>query len=293
MPISGQFKKAFFSLIVGGAVIYGGYKINSIERRVEQVQSVSRVDDGRIVSLEDSVEDLSKKHNKDGVRMAIDATLRVHLFSDDVFLGNGSGVVVYSEKNKNDNFDNYLLTAAHVVMNDSPDKSPNSKFIIMLDQYVGLVPYLSFIGYVRASNETADLAVVYFESSEKLPVVRIASETNIAGIQTADDVYTVGCPLDEPPLRTCGELFAKNRGGDNKTFWTLTTPVVFGNSGGGVFDSKDELVGIIVQGGTLEYRVGSTFVFEIPTSHPAFMSHLLGFQDWLEKENLGFLLRKE
>lgn len=307
MPPYGQFKKAVLGVLLGGTVLYGAAKINDLERRISvaennaggvenrvdalfsevRVQKVVCVD--RFRCVETVVRPLSEINA--GVQRVLNATVRVNVLQGDRLEGYGSGVVLQSLA-KDGVFVNYVLSAAHLVVSEEMPVVPTNTGIIV-DSYVDAVPYLSFPASVRALHRENDWAIFSFESVEQLPVVKVASEVVLPSLGLFSELYTIGCPLALPPVRTRGELFAKGQS-TGRHFWLTTVVGTLGNSGGGVYHAgNDELVGVLSSSGTIQYNVLGVLDFDISVPHTVLISPLTGFSEWLEKENLDVLSKKE
>lgn len=229
--------------------------------------------------------------NNAGVQHILNATVRVNILQGDRLEGYGSGVVLQSLA-KDGVFVNYVLSAAHLLVSDEAPAVPTNTGII-IDSYVDAVPYLSFPASVRALHRDNDWVMFSFESVEQLPVVKVAPEDLLSSLGLFSGLYTVGCPLGLPPVRTSGELFAKGQG-PGKHFWLTTVVGTVGNSGGGVYRAgNDELVGVLSRSGTIQYNVMGLLEFDINVPHTIWISPLTGFSEWLKKENLSSIYQKQ
>ena len=132
-------------------------------------------------------------------------------------LGRASVVVISSE---------YALTAGHVVA--------GQKTAIMTDS-IGNSQEVEVVKY----NEDKEIALL--RGAFYGPYAKIAK----AAPAQDEIVYTVGWPLDDQvhlQVLTVGHF----QGYIDADFMLVTASVVFGNSGGGVFNAQGELIGLTV-----------------------------------------------
>jgi S1-C subfamily serine protease len=181
--------------------------------------------------------------------------------------GTGSGVVIEfiesieskesNSKNSKDstNFlDCYILTAAHVVGNESVVK----------------VEAFSDAGY-----EIRDASVVITDTSKDLALIRVIHGIRVIGVDNIyyahlapkdytpyifTPVYTVGCSLGLPPRPSQGIISVVEQ-----DHWEVTSPILPGNSGGPVYDGHTyEVIGIAVWVKVYQYQLVTTMVGIVP-----------------------------
>ena len=136
--------------------------------------------------------------------------------------------------------DGYLLTARHVAEQDEAGRRALAKHITVLTADLDEVP-ATFVGV----NAFLDLAVYRLPDavSAHLPNVSVASNDPDPG----EEVFTIGYPLGWGPALAFGRI------GNPGTFlptvdtrlFQIDLSVCAGNSGGGLFNSKGELIGIM------------------------------------------------
>ena len=138
----------------------------------------------------------------------------------------GSGVII---ARSGDTY--YVLTCYHVV-----DDSSASCYIVH--------PKIKDNDFakVRFVDKKHDLAIVSFTCKQDLPVVGFASRAP----EVTEPVYLFGYPgWQGPAVATMGIVSAKEGvWSDLPCAWIVTAQVWFGNSGGGCFNLRGELVGI-------------------------------------------------
>lgn len=136
--------------------------------------------------------------------------------------------------------DGYLLTARHVAEQDEAGRRALAKHITILTADLDEVS-ATFVGV----NAFLDLAVYRLpqDVSGRLPNVTVAQNDPRSG----EDVFTIGYPLGWGPAIAFGRI------GNPSTFLpTVDTRLIqidlsvcAGNSGGGLFNARGELVGIM------------------------------------------------
>jgi S1-C subfamily serine protease len=142
----------------------------------------------------------------------------------------GSGTIIWNKKN------NYLMviTAAHVIESMEERK----KAIHITFTYSGAIKPMR----VLKINHEKDLALLVGNSKEIAdgPYVEIATSRPDIG----DDVWAIGSPLGLKYTTTKGNL-SNFEEEEERSVYRFTAPVFFGNSGGGLFNDKGELIGVV------------------------------------------------
>ena len=137
--------------------------------------------------------------------------------------GSGSGVVVYSG-----NGYSLILTAQHVI-SDSKDGEVYAALYPQEEEHPAKV--------VKTSNDY-DLAIVRIEHEHDHVAKRMSGELSVF-----TPVWKIGSGLGQDPFPTEGMISAY----DEFTM-TVTSPIIFGDSGGGIFieiDGEYYLVGTV------------------------------------------------
>jgi len=158
--------------------------------------------------------------------------------------------------------DGYIITARHAVERQQGSQTTIAKTIHVLTHDLREIP-ATFVGF----NEVLDIAIYRLAPNKSpLPATRFAAEEARPG----DEVYTVGYPLGWGPAMGFGTM------GNPSTFLPtvasrlhqIDLSTCSGNSGGGLFNQRGEIVGVIhaiIQTETTEAdRRCSRFAFAIP-----------------------------
>ncbi len=143
--------------------------------------------------------------------------------------GSGSAVAIAPQ---------ILITARHVVEGSSPQV-----VIDIFDQYGS---WRSINATVIALDDEADLALI--RVSEDLPAVAVLGLDEARNAAPGDPLVCVGSTAGGTAWNsTAGYLSSKGAPEIDNTFWQMSVPIFFGNSGGAVYDPKTwKLVGISV-----------------------------------------------
>lgn len=166
-------------------------------------------------------------------------TLQEHVYKTNINLnGNCSGTVIDVEER-------LILTAHHCVSRSISDKGnkPVTINIDVLNEKGSKEFSMEAKANIKIFDETSDLAIVQV-SVDSMPFF---TEATIAAKapKLGEDVWVVGNPLGIRHSVTKGIVSAPYKG----TPFIQTDAVINGgNSGGGVYDSKGELVGVVSHG---------------------------------------------
>ena len=179
----------------------------------------------------------------------------------------GSGIAINILKNVRT-----VMTAGHVC--DSGIKESLNTTIKVLDHEGTL--HASWPVLISQYNQknTADLCVLYVPS---LSLKRVNFSTSPPRV--GEDVYYIGSPLGiyHPP--TVPILKGVFSGDINEGSSMATVPVIGGASGSGVFNSKDEIVGIIFATNPLFHHVS------LMSNHATFIKFVKAAKKRLQKIN--------
>ena len=145
--------------------------------------------------------------------------------------GAGSGVIISA--------DGYVITNNHVIFNSETNKVADTVTVRLAD---GTEYEAEIIG----RDADADIALLKVEAKDLSPAVVGKS----ASLKTGETVLAVGNPLGElGGTVTCGIVSATNReitvDSNKMNLIQIDAAVNPGNSGGGIFNMKGELVGIV------------------------------------------------
>jgi hypothetical protein len=98
-------------------------------------------------------------------------------------------------------------------------------------------------------------------------------------------VYAVGCPLGNDPIPTHGEILSRDHRLDQQSYWMISAPSYFGNSGGGVFSAEHRhLIGIFSK----IYTHGRSFPTVVP--HMGLLTPVSVVRDWMSRAGHGDLI---
>lgn len=174
------------------------------------------------------------------VEGANDPRSTVYLIQDPVTRGNGSGVLIN---------DGIMLTAAHVAVRQVWDQEVND--LVWKPNYD--------LKVVTDAGLYLDFEVIVFDVERDIALIRVNLACPCAEFaadlpDVDSEVSVVGFPLHGimgVEIQTKGFF----QGVHKDTLKIITTaPLIFGNSGGGVFNSDGDLIGIVsalaVAGGT-------------------------------------------
>ncbi|MBI4919037.1 trypsin-like peptidase domain-containing protein [archaeon] len=155
-------------------------------------------------------------------------------------ISSGSGVVVYSKPDLNNQYHTFILTVNHVV----EDITPNDQTRVQDFLKNGIIRGI-YLPNVIAKKPSADLAIIEVVAPLQMKTAKLIPKYKINYLRLYENVCAVGCPLGYPPLPTTGILSSVNTRLEGENYWMITSPTAPGNSGGGVFLSEtNELVGI-------------------------------------------------
>ncbi len=172
-------------------------------------------------------------------------------FSQYITGGAGSGVIVAKE--------GYIITNNHVI-----ESASNIK--------ISLTNGHKYDAKLIGTDPTTDIAVLKIEPTEELTVAVLGSSESLV---LAQDVIVIGNPLGSlGGTVTGGIISALDRQitveGESMTLLQTDTAVNPGNSGGGMFNLRGELVGIVNAKSTGEDVEGLGFAIPIDTAYTVF-----------------------
>ena len=218
---------------------------NEITTEVEEDQELSRsiceVHSNMIVLDEDALlERLEARllermsHNNLSQETAfnmLDATARITNGS-----AVGTGVIIW-ENLSNDVMYTYILTNQHVVT--SATTVEVERFSYLNRQKIAAV--VKYEGRVVDTEATLDLALIEVRSETSLGAVASFDTNELESALTQhQDVFISGCGLARPPFITHGNVALLE-----STRSIVTAFSIFGSSGGGVFNNRGEVVGLV------------------------------------------------
>lgn len=177
----------------------------------------------------------------DTIEKILDSSVTVMTTNEKVEIqGIGAGVVIGQDKDKF-----YIVTARHVVLSDDGSEMPFTFVGIMntfddatLDSRTTTPAVLE-----KISTGWEDLALI---SIKKDPEVKVAIAKIGGKVKVGDRVSTVGCPEAIPSIYSEGVVSFKEARGDFE-YIHVTSVARPGSSGGPLFNSKGEVVGVVLR----------------------------------------------
>ncbi len=204
----------------------------------------------------------------------------------------GSGVIVYSlpapseVESAEKDYATFVLTAYHVVLEvlgDKTDDGTVEEIQILPEADSGALEV--FQGRLVLYDRPRDVALLRLKSTRRFPqVAELMPPGELGAVDVFSRAYAVGCPLGNRPLPTVGEISSKSKVVADQTFWMLSAPTFFGNSGGGVYLAEScKLIGV------------SSMIYTYGKTHPAVVPHMGLFvpldviYSWLDSEGYSFV----
>jgi len=213
-----------------------GLVFNKNNQNINQSVAVAHVDSNSIV------EEKLENYPSDEIALkALKTVVRIRKIRSPME-GNsgGSGVIIhsqpYAEQNNKILYYNYILTCAHVMEDDKNCfidrfKYYDNKYIVAVSSHPAQLVMIDFV---------EDIAMLEVKTTEAINEVAPLIK-NLEDMRIFDPVYTIGCPMLEPPIITLGNIGSLDVRGNISS----TAPAYFGNSGGGLFNKRGELLGLL------------------------------------------------
>jgi len=152
----------------------------------------------------------------------------------------GSGIILWSGDSDDSRVNlTYIITNKHVVKRSKTCKVVKYLFLKQRNT-IGNTEYSASVAFVSSQH---DLALIEIKTppSVEFTETDIVSERTWDHMTLFDKVYLSSCGLGATPSITGGNLSSVNV---DETEMSFTANVIYGSSGGGVFNSDGELVGI-------------------------------------------------
>ena len=178
----------------------------------------------------------------------------------------GSGTIIYSKKNKEGNYNTYVLTCHHVIASAIQVKTEwdpklgrevkkeyrqlvTVEFFDFENKSHGEVPVTyTTQGEIIAYDLPHDMALLKLRTVKVAPAVaRLLPKDLIKSIRIGSPTVAVGAALLHDPIITSGIVSHMGDEIDYKTYWMSTAQIIFGNSGGAMFypsDGKYYFIGV-------------------------------------------------
>ncbi|MHA2265756.1 MAG: S1 family peptidase [Candidatus Thorarchaeota archaeon] len=193
----------------------------------------------------------------------------------------GTGVAFNMEKNEDGTYTVYILTAKHIVSTVVELQTGTIK-VQQMSAAPGDAsddPSAEWDAGIVTWHPKLDLAVIAILTAEEPVISDLAAEAPIV----ADEIYAIGMPLGKGALITdgfVGHLVTSPLNANVLGHWAVSAPIIFGNSGGGVFRKSDgKLIGISVKIATMGFMGG-------PVPHFHLMIATDTIRPWLVEKGL-------
>ncbi len=180
--------------------------------------------------------------------------------------GSGSGTVIYSEQNEDQEYESYVLTNWHVIQNyvkitkvwnsdkqenvETETRRPVNVDLWEYNNYSTAVGTIGRLAHIKAYDKSRDLALLQISDMEReMPYVAMLYPEDLDdGPWIFQTVYAVGAGLGKPPFPTMGLLAGYGRDQDGNALYLSTSPIIYGNSGGSLYvyspRNHYELIGV-------------------------------------------------
>jgi len=214
--------------------------------------------------------------------------------------GGGSGTVVYSKEIAPGKFSTYILTNHHVIadaINISEEwDSALAKNIPVERRSVVYVEQFKYrdisipVGTMRIEadikiyNKQGDMALLRLRYDESVgTVAKIPKVGEENRYRVLDEAVAVGCSLSFPPLPTVGKISRMDFLVDSLPYHMSSAQIIYGNSGGAMFQSDGTLIGIP----SLVAVTG--WMGSVPIPHMGLFIPIDRVYKWLGDEHYGFV----
>ena len=213
----------------------------------------------------------------------------------------GSGTIFYSDDRDEPNiFRTFVFTNHHVVRDAIRiEKKWNSLLGRKEDREVTALVTVEVFQYENESKSagrlTYDAEIVAYEEDEDIAILKLHTTTEmkfvaklmpqseLRNVRLFQNVFAVGCSLGHPPIASAGMLTSLSDIIERKSYWMMSAPIIFGNSGGAVFIERDGRFFFI----GVPSRVASTRMGVV--EHMAFFIPPTRIHSWLKRQHLAFL----
>jgi S1-C subfamily serine protease len=211
----------------------------------------------------------------------------------------GSGTVIYSAEAE-DGWSTYVLTNHHVVEDAirvvekwDPILQRNAK---RDERDLVEVHFFNYRWTSRAVGANAiEAEIMAYDKDEDLALLKLRGTDPVPAVATlfprgeeshlrvGAPIYTVGCGLGEPPILTDGFVSVFGREIDGREYWIVTSPAIYGNSGGGTFLSDGRFIGV-------PSRIAVTGVLgQTAVTHLAYITPITRVYGFLEAQRYRFI----
>ena len=195
-------------------------------------------------ALSSAVSEVQNHEQRDLIKMWRELVGPVVQLAGDASVG--SGVLLKSEYSElTHEYVTPILTAWHVVRDIQGDP-PKLELPVPTAVYSEDGSVVNYNAKLLAHDVALDLALLELRTSVPFPNgAKLPTLERVQNIRIFDEIYAVGCPLGNDPIPTRGEVSTRNHEVDGQRYWMINAQTYIGNSGGGIFDTKEhELLGI-------------------------------------------------
>ena len=218
--------------------------------------------------------------------------------------GTGSGTVIYSELNEDQEYESYVLTNNHVIQNyvkvskiwnselkehvETENRRPVNIDLWEYNNFSTAIGTMGRIAEIVAYDKSRDLALLRVKDTERqMPyVATLYPEGLDEGPWIFQTVYAVGAGLGKPPFPTMGLLAGYGRDQDGNELYLSSSPIIFGNSGGSLYVYSPrrtyELIGVP--------SMVSAYGWGNVVSHMAWSRPIAEIRIFLRENKYGFIL---
>lgn len=189
--------------------------------------------DGAVIPLSSTVTSNTTTAETAMIEKCLHSSVVIKLYVGETLASGGSGVI-YTK-------DGYIMTNFHVV--ETLANGTRKAVVVLYDGSLYEATYV-------LGDMDRDIAVIKIDKDDCEPATIGNSETSVVG----ERVYAIGNPNGEGITVTEGILSAKNRSSAVRStnftitsddLFLVTSPINAGNSGGGIFNAKGELIAIV------------------------------------------------
>lgn len=200
----------------------------------------------------------------------------------------GGGTIIRVDPNGASQ-DVYILTAYHVIQRAVRPADPKGiRVQVTLYDPEGRVRETRE-AEILAYHDKQDVALLRIRTEGPPPrAARLASREHLRAVRVFDPVLAVGCPLGHDPMPSAGIVSNLRKQVGGESFWIVSAPTIFGNSGGGIYDRRTlELIGVSALICTYDAPVST------PVPHMSIVVPLEAVYDWLDSLGLSRLYAPE
>ena len=212
----------------------------------------------------------------------------------------GSGTIIYSKEFESGKFSTYILTNHHVIayainISEEWDSALAKKIpverrsVVYVEQFkyrnVSIpVGTMRIEADIKIYNKNEDMALLRLRYDEPVGVVaKIPKAGEENGYKVLDETIAVGCSLLFPPLPTVGVVTRMDFLINSLAYHMSSAQVIYGNSGGAMFQSDGTLIGIPSMLAVTGWG-GS-----VPITHMGLFVPIDRVYKWMEEERYNFI----